>query len=299
VVLTPAHEPSRRVVLTVSRRTDMVRWYPEDLVGILGSRYPPERVHSIVVMTKFPDAVLTRPLAPVLAGYDQVVVQVTVTGLGGTDLEPRVPEPEVVLSRLEPLIDFTGRPERVALRFDPLLHWRPAGDGRRGARGSLLSNLPFFAETVRKARGAGVTVVKTSLVTPYAKVVRRFKALGLELVSLSGREREDVLSTLEAEAAEAGVHLEFCCEPTRSRSACVDADLLTRLHPRGLPARPDKARGQRPHCGCAHAVDLAWYSSHPCPSGCLYCYANPTRTSRPPVRRGSPPASDRVRGRPR
>jgi hypothetical protein len=277
----------------------MVRWYPEDLVGILGSRYPPERVHSIVLMTKFPEAVLTRPLAPVLGGYDQVVVQVTVTGLGGTDLEPGVPEPEVVLSRLEDLIDFTGRPERVLLRFDPVLHWRPAGESRRGARGSLLSNLPLFAETVRKARAAGVTVVKTSLVTPYPKVVRRFKALGLELVPLSGRTREEVLSTLEAEAAEAGVNLEFCCEPTRTPSACVDAHLLTRLHPRGLPARPDKAAGQRPHCRCAHAVDLAWYSSHPCPSGCLYCYANPTGTTRLPARRGSPRASERGRGRPR
>ncbi|MCL6580184.1 MAG: DUF1848 domain-containing protein [Firmicutes bacterium] len=257
-------------VLTVSRRTDMVRWYPQDLLRILARRYPPERVHTVLVLTKFPRALLWEPLRRTLSAYEQVVVHVTVTGLGGTELEPRVPPAEDSLAALSEVVALAGCPERVALRIDPIVHWR-----RAGSDGPVFTNLPLFGGLARQARASGVTLVKTSLASPYRKAQRRFAAHGMELVTLEREERLDALRYLEREAELAGVRLEFCCEPLRPTSACVDAGLLTRLHPRGLPARPDRATGQRPICGCAHAVDLAWYSSHPCPSGCLYCYANP------------------------
>lgn len=275
----------------------------------LEGRYPPEAVHSVVVVTKFPEAILARPVRYALARYDQVVAQVTITGLGGTLLEPRVPDPERALAALPRLVEFVGSPERVVVRIDPIVRWRPraareeAGDGPRGAearggeprgggpqRAETLTNQTLFGEIARRARAAGVTRVKTSLASSYRKVVRHFGEAGLELVTLEGREREEALAALEREAAGAGLALEFCCEPTRPRAACVDAALLTRLHPRGLAARADRATGQREHCGCSHSVDLAWYASHPCPSGCLYCYANPiiARSSPGPLRPPGP-----------
>jgi len=248
----------------------MVRWYPRDLIRILEKRYPPEKTHSLVIMTKFPEALLEVPLAPVLSRYEQIVVHLTVTGLGGTTLEPRVPPPERALARLADIVRFVGRPERVTLRIDPIVHWRE----RPG--GPVHTNLPLFGDIARKAREWGVRLVKSSLVTPYAKAVRRFARTGLELVTPTGRLRQEVLREMEAQAAAAGLKLEFCCELTRESSSCIDARLLTDLHPRRLPAREDRPKGQRKACGCTHAVDLAWYSTHPCPSGCLYCYANPT-----------------------
>lgn len=275
----------------------MVRWYPEDLVRLLEGRYAPEAVHSLVIVTKFPEAVLAEPLRSVLARYDQVAAQVTITGLGGTAIEPRVPPPEAALASLPALIDFLGRPERVAVRIDPIVHWRPASapgpgpgglppgrerDGDRnadgGGRPDVKSNLALFGELARAAAGLGVSTVKTSLATPYPKVLRRFRQAGLELVDPSGDWREEVLRHLEREAGRAGVKLDFCCEPARPHTACIDTELLARLHPAGLPARLDRASGQREHCGCSHSIDLAWYASHPCPSGCLYCYANPAGT---------------------
>lgn len=252
----------------------MVRWYPGDLIRALEGRYPPEKVHSIVLVTKFPEAILTQPARPVLARYDQVVAQVTITGLGGTGLEPHVPDPDHALASLARLVDFVGRPERVIVRIDPIVHWRQSAAG--GVAAPLESNLPAFAEIARRARQAGIGLVKTSLVSPYPKVVRRFARAGLELIDLTGHARERAAAELECLAIEAGVTLEFCCERTRSTRACIDAELLTRLHPKGLPARPDRPAGQRGLCGCSHSIDLAWYSAHPCPSSCLYCYANPT-----------------------
>lgn len=255
----------------------MVRWYPDDLIRRL-VRYRPEQVHSLVLFTKFPAAVLADPLRAVLARYDQVVVHITITGLGGTRLEPRVPPPEETLAALPGLVDFVGSPERVVVRIDPIVHWREAAEPRHGSE--VRSNSPSFAGIAGQAVAAGVRGLKTSLASPYAKAIRRFQAAGLELVTLEGAPRERVLATLEREAAAAGAGLQFCCEATRPMTACVDAALLSRLHPRGLPARPDRAGGQRVHCGCTQATDLAWYSTHPCPSGCLYCYANPTRDRR-------------------
>lgn len=264
----------------------MVRWYADDLSRLLTGRFTPEAVHSVVVITKFPEALLTEQLRSVLAAFDQVVVQATVTGLGGGPLEPRVPPAEVTLAALPRIIEFVGGPERVAVRIDPIVHWA-AADGPRDPA-ELRSNIDLFGDIARRAAELGVRCVKTSLVTPYPKVKARFAAAGLELVELTGDRREAILSRLEREAARAGVRLDFCCEPTRPRTACVDAATLTRLHPRGLPARPDRASGQREHCGCTHAIDLAWYSTHPCPSGCLYCYANPVVGARPKTGRRGP-----------
>lgn len=256
----------------VSRRTDMVRWYPGDLVSALWRRFPPPAVHSIVIMTKFPRAVLIEPVRSTLARYDQVMVQVSITGLGGTALEPCVPGPAEALADLPALVDLTGRPERVAVRVDPIVHWTE-GDAVR-------TNLASFGVIAGQVREAGIRRVKTSLVSAYPKAVRRFERRGLRLLALEGAERELVLAELERQALLAGVALDFCCEPTRPRSACVDAQLLTSLHPDRIPAPADRAAGQRDHCGCSRSVDLAWYASHPCPSGCLYCYANPTLDGR-------------------
>lgn len=264
--------PSRTTglpVLSVSRRTDMVRWYPGDLVRTLEARYPPDKVHSIVVVTKFPEAMLKEPLISVLGRYDLVTAQVTITGLGGTRFEPRVPPAEKTLRSLPRLIDLLGSPERVFVRIDPILHWREEDDG------PVRSNLGFFREIAEEARRSGVGLVKTSLASAYSKVVRRFRERGLEFVDPAGEQRERAVATLEKEAAAAGLSLEFCCEGTRPPRACVDGRLLTRLHPLGLVASREQAAGQRAHCGCTRSIDLAWYSSHPCPSGCLYCYANP------------------------
>jgi len=265
----------------------MVRWYPTDLVRILRDRYPPEKVHSLVIITKFPGALLEDPLLATLARYEQVMVQVTVTGLGGSDLEPRVPPAEQVLSKLPALLDLVGRPERLIVRIDPIVHWRE----RPG--GPLHSNLPLFGDITRAVRDAGVRTVKSSLTTPYPKALRRFARAGKELVNPSGSFREEILREMEARAVSCGVRLEFCCEPTRESTACINGRLLTRLHPRGLPAREDRPKGQRRACGCTHAIDLAWYATHPCSSGCLYCYANPI--DRPPRRTAAGPRSPATR----
>lgn len=258
-------KPGRpRVVLSASRRTDLVRWYPEAILRALADRYSPDRVHTIVLVTKFPAAILADPLASALAQYDQCMAQVTITGWGGTVLEPATPLPREALAALPPLLDFLGHPGRLRVRLDPLLRLADGCDNLEAAR-SIMAG----------AAALGVTDFVTSIVTPYAKIGPRLAAAGLALVPWTSEERRQVVRALAANAAALGVSLAGCCLPELPQAACIDGRALQALHPAGLPCRLDHPAGQRAACGCTHAIDLGWYASHPCYSGCLYCYANP------------------------
>jgi DNA repair photolyase len=255
-------------VLTASRRTDLVRSYPEVIVKALTERYPPESVHSVVLITKFPAAVLAGDLPRILYAYNQVVAQITITGWGGTEVEPRVPPADQALTALPAILDLVGGPARVRLRVDPLLR---LADGR--------DNLEAIHSVLARGAALGITDFITSFVTPYPKVIRRLRQRGLDLEPWPASERTRILRPLSETAASHGPSLAGCCVPELPRAACIDGRRLQETHPQGLPCRLDKPAGQRELCGCTHAADLGWFGSHPCGSGCLYCYANPRLTA--------------------
>lgn len=252
-----------KVVVSLSRRTEPY-FYAEKLSALLSGRYPSERVHTVVVWTKFPQTVLDR-MHRVLKAYSQVYVHLTITGLGGTPVEPRVPPPEQTLAQIPALIDFLGDPRRLRVRPDPLLIFR------RGRE--TFSNIETAAEIIREAAALGVQTFSTSFVELYPKVKRRLEQQGWIAAPFSAAKRQQIWNQLAGVAALYGATLYACCTPEGPLSRCIDGHLLTTLHPLGEPCRLDKAQGQRARCGCTHSVDLGWYSMG-CPSGCLYCYAN-------------------------
>lgn len=255
-----------KVVISLSRRTEPY-FFAQELARLLLSRYPPQRVHTVVVWTKFPQVVLNT-MREVLKKYDQVYVHLTITGLGGTPVEPRVPRPEETLSKLPELIDFLGDPRRLRVRPDPLVVIR------RGKE--IFSNIEKAPEIIREAARAGARYFSSSFMELYPKVRRRLASLGFEAIELNLEERKKIWEILASAAAEEGATLYACCIPGWPVSRCIDGELLKALHPRGEICRTDKPKGQRPFCGCTHSIDLGWYSMR-CPAGCLYCYAQPVR----------------------
>jgi len=252
-------------VISMSRRTDP-RWHADKFIAVLEQKYPPSAVHTLVVWTKFPQAVLTQPYRDVLKRYEQVYCQLTITGLGGTPLEPHVPPWEEAASLLPALADFVGGAERVRLRVDPLVFMEYEG-GR-------FSNLTRVEAILDRALDAGIRTFSTSFIEVYPKVESRLRAHGFKAVCLSPGAKRRVIERLSAPIREKGGILHTCAVPGFPVSRCIDGELLTRLHPRGEPCRVDRAAGQRALCGCTHSVDIGWYNMR-CPSGCLYCYANP------------------------
>ncbi|WP_243276993.1 DUF1848 family protein [Desulfallas sp. Bu1-1] len=250
-------------VITMSRRTDM-RWFAEKLIPVLSEKYPPEKVHTVVCITKFPGFIYNGPYAEALKKYDHVFAHVTITGLGGTPLEPNVPGWRDTAGELPGLIEFLGSPERIRLRVDPLVTIKK--------NGTLISNIPLAEQIIVQAVEMGIFSFSTSFMEEYPRVKRRLAGRGYEIITLTQDQRVRVIKRLKQVAQERGGALYTCAVPGFATSKCIDGALLQKLHPRKEPCSLEKAPGQRELCGCTKSVDIGWYNMR-CPSGCLYCYA--------------------------
>ena len=254
------------LVISASRRTDLVSCYPAQLVETLAG-FDPADVHTVVLWTKNPRNLLTAgPLPDMLTRFAQLYVHLTITGLGGTLLEPHIPPWPEVAGMLPGLVDLTGEPRRVSWRFDPLIR----------ARTSTLQfdNFPLFGEIAAQVAACGITTCRTSWVEPYRKVQRRLSARHIELDIAAPEERRQQARELQTIAAPLGIDIFFCAMEGFDRSRCIDGERLTRLHPDARACSQARASGQRKLCGCTRSRDIGWYSQT-CANGCLYCYAEP------------------------
>jgi DNA repair photolyase len=254
-------------VISASRRVDMVSGYRGELMEVLSQDWPPEKVHTVVIWTKNPPALASDTvLKEFLARYDQVFLHLTITGLGGTPLEPAAPPWRDSVAALPALVDFAGSPARIRLRFDPLLKISMAD-------GNTVSNASLFEEVAGAGVASGVRDVSISWVTSYGKVHRRLAARAMKILDKDPVEMDRLWTYIYGRAEKLGVTLHACCVPGLLRSRCIDGELLNRLHPKGYKCSTRRARDQRRLCGCTESFDVGWYKS--CPTGCLYCYANP------------------------
>jgi DNA repair photolyase len=278
-----------KAVISASRRTDLVAFFPDWLASVLRQKsarvlaprgrvrsvdLDPRAVHTIVMWSKnFRNLIRNKAgLQELLAAYDQIYLHFTVTGLGGMPVEAGAPPPQEALGQLPALVKIAGRPERISLRFDPILFWR---DG-----GAVRSNLTFFEEIATAAASCGVQDIRTSFAQWYRKARARASARGFDFVDPSDREKRDRAGELAAEAAKRGLRFFACSQPLLGNvegvrpSSCIDGRLLESLHPGREPVSHRKDASQRAGCLCTESVDIGSYKQS-CPHGCIYCYANP------------------------
>ncbi len=242
--------------------------------GVQAVDLSPAAVHSVVLWSKDFSNLLrnTLGLRNLLSAYDQLYLHFTITGLGGTAIEPGVPPYRDALAQLPGLITLAGDPRRVSVRFDPILFWEDNGEGR--------SNIALFSEVAEAAAAQGIRDIRVSFAQWYGKAVRRAAARRFRfMVSANEEQRSRALEMAEIAAAR-GLVLHACSQPIlagvpRVRpSACIDGALLEKLHPRREPASRRKDRGQRAACLCTESKDIGSYTQA-CHHGCVYCYANP------------------------
>lgn len=207
-------------------------------------------VDGTIAITKAPQNLLIRGLP------DPVVVHCTITGHGGTQLEPGVPPPDVSLKAYHELVRRYGG-ERVVLRIDPILACDP--------------EYVKAAEAVcREAQGR----VRISFLDFYPHVRNRFAAAELAYAQPGFHApqslRQELWDRLDA-LVPAGEALEVCAEPGLVCTGCVSArDVKAMgLNPGELSG---EAGGQRKHCGCAAEKKELLAVRGQCPHACLYCY---------------------------
>ncbi|MGB9894067.1 MAG: DUF1848 family protein, partial [Candidatus Saccharicenans sp.] len=230
-------------VISASRRTDLVAFYPEWLARALAKEkasflHPgkksavridlnPTLVHTLVLWSKnFRPLLENRHrLRDWLKKYDQVYFHFTITGLGGTFLEKLAPASSEALAQLPGLIEIAGLPERISVRFDPIVFWLEDGQ--------LKTNLDFFPELAGKIASYGIRTVRFSFAQWYKKSVARAKKIGLNFYDPTYEEKKEAVQKLVSVAQDFGLELWSCSQseiaalPGIRPSACIDGALLT------------------------------------------------------------------------
>ncbi len=258
--------------LDVTRRTDAARidrvWRNlEAVVDTYGAPWIAQ------VWTKDPGGIVARGgalLERLRQERTTLTAQITVTGLGGTFWEPRVPaQPFQGVRELAALL---GGPEHLTWRYDPIL--------------------PGVHQRERFARLAGQAVrlgIRRCVIN-FVAAPGRYSRVDARLAgALPGWEQgmpgydEDWKAAVAAQIVESatkvGIAVAACAEsaalpervPGLRPAACGDYEWFVALSGRDPGRAPTS--GSRRGCGCAAYFDVGLYGQWARCHRCLYCYA--------------------------
>lgn len=228
-----------------------------------------DTVTGATLITKFPsDKFLVRVLP---YSNKPVMLHITITGYGGTAVEPHVCKPTYALQQIRKLIDMGWDPKRIVLRIDPIIPTQ-AGIWR-------------FATVVWLSREIipEVTRVRVSILDMYHHVRKRFEKAGLPdpyngNFQCSGEQARQVnveISKLKKQFPE--LQFESCAEKMLFAAETVGCVSKKDFDTLGVEEKNDNVGYQRPGCHCSsakkelleHKKDATGFNH--C-YGCLYCY---------------------------
>ncbi len=277
----------KAVSISASRRTDIPALYGKWFKRRLREGYaeyvpmgPPRRVRRSLrpedvthfnFWTKWP-----RPFLPVLedvlkAGFP-VLWNVTITGLGGTEVEPHVPATDKAVASTIELAQMVS-PAAVLWRYDPVF---------LSARYSPAYHRTTFARVV-EGLVDHVDRVAISFVTRYKRQVdpdlQAYQRESGDAVERPARSQEvELASALRDIARSAGLALTVCCSPELRqtldcpRSDCNSFDWARRAYPQLERHRRLRDKPCRADCGCSEEFDIGVYDT--CILGCRYSYGS-------------------------
>jgi len=276
-------------VISASRRTDLVAFFPEWFATVLkqkeakvhgpsGHTYTvnlsPDVIHSFVLWSKnFENVIENRAgLKDLLQKYDQIYCHFTITGLGDTFIERGVPPYQTSLLQLGDLLKIVGMPNRVTIRFDPIVYWKEGDE--------VCTNLRIFEKIAPLIHKNGIKDIRISFAQWYRKAKRRAANHGFLYMDPPKAQKLEDARFLVRVAREWGLNLYSCSQDFLSEipgilpSSCIDGSFFQKLHPNREDVSITKDRTQRAECRCTESVDIGSYAQF-CPHSCLYCYANP------------------------
>jgi hypothetical protein len=180
-----------------------------------------------------------------------VIIHCTITGYGGTRLEPNVIPPDMAVKGLMRLVDILGI-ERLVLRIDPIIPCK-----FEIKRINIKDLIPEKVYSVIRRR--------VSFLDNYDHVKKRFKKAGLKALPYGFHAPLDTRKMI----VEVLNNPEVCGEPGLSCVGCVSLKDLEIL---GVKPSKEYKPKQRSACTClASKVELL-DNTKQCAHGCLYCY---------------------------
>lgn len=264
------------MILSVSRRTDIPRFYSEWFFnrikeGFLYVRNPmnlqqvsrielaPDVVDCIVFWTKNPE--------PMLARMDELkeyhyYFQFTLTSYG-RDIEANIPHKrDCMIPTFQKLSDKIGM-EKMVWRYDPIL---------LTDKYTIEYHYRAFGQIAKALKGYTKRCV-ISFVDSYAKIQKSMKAVNARL--LTENEMRLLAKAFSQIARENDMEIMTCAERMDLseygivHSSCIDKRMIEEII--GCPIDVKKDKNQRVECGCVESIDVGTYNT--CRNGCRYCYA--------------------------
>lgn len=262
------------MILNTGSRTDIPAFYSDWFYnrireGYVLSRNPfyprqitkyllnPDVIDVMVFCTKNPSPMLDR--LSLLSAFHMFWF-VTITPYG-REIEPSVPEKELVIRCFQTLSDRVGK-GNISWRYDPVfITDQYSADYHIDRFGRMAKALSGYT---------GQCVV--SFIDLYEKTRRNFPGIR----SVTGKEQQLLTEAFSETAKENGLQIHLCCENASLVRENVDADgcLSKAVLEKSLGCKLNvpKKKAAREECSCLLGADIGAYNT--CGHGCLYCYAN-------------------------
>lgn len=196
-----------------------------------------------ILITKSPSKLIR-----LAADFSNCIIHCTITGLGGSKLEPNVNEAPVELYAYKQWVKNLG-PNRVVLRIDPVIPFKPY----------LQMALNVYAERLGR--------VRISFLDMYPHVRERLKGID----SILPQYYSSLHASIEQRHLAHSMMLdaEVCGEPDFPCTGCVSLKDLEALN---LPIESKGLSNQRKACMCLAEKTELLSTRGQCAHGCLYCY---------------------------
>ena len=212
-----------------------------------------------VIITK---RLTDRVIAGLAAHRDCCILHLTVTGWGGTKVEPLVPATRWSRNQLDKLLKSGFPVSQVVLRIDPIILTE--------------EGMQHVNEVLDAFKDSGITRYRISFIDMYRHAKGRFLAAGLALPHDTFHAplelRKAVLQEFIDNGKKHGYTVEACGEPGIDSVPCVSQKDIDILGLTGEIILKGNAN-QRDACGCpANKKQILTRKPGRCGNRCLYCY---------------------------
>ena len=269
------------MIISASRRTDIPAYYSEWFLNRISEKYlyvrNPMNVHQIskvnldssvidgiVFWTKNPIPMMDKILR--LSDYNYYF-QYTITPYG-PEVEKKLPSKTLELIPAFVRLSSKIGKERVIWRYDPVF---------LNDIYTIAFHKKQFREMASKL-GCYTEKCTVSFLDLYKTTARNVQHLAIRVPERD--EQYELLSEFSKIAAEYGFQIDTCAEDQDfsrigiHHASCIDKERFERLSGKKLIVKKDN--NQREACGCVDSIDIGAYNT--CPNGCVYCYANYSKT---------------------
>ena len=270
------------MIISASRRTDIPTYYSEWFINRVRDGYlyvrNPMNIHQISKITLSPNVIdgivfWTKNPIPMMQYLDELnnyayYFQFTVNAYG-KDVEVNVPNKnDVIIPAFRKLSNRIGR-DRVIWRYDPILLTE---------KYTMDYHVNYFNELAKRLSGYTHKCV-ISFVDLYRNTQAHLKELNI--LPLGEKEMYELAERLVEIANKNNLIVESCAEKINleqfgiQHGHCIDCQLFEKILNCKINILKDK--NQRLEFGCMESIDIGAYNT--CKNGCVYCYANFSKTT--------------------